>query len=52
MKFRFYNSDFLKSFIKFFEGSRFIYTHYNSIIILDNNTILINNTVVRYAYGK
>ena len=52
MKFQFHNNDFLNSFIRYYEDSKFIYTHYNSIIILDDKTILINDIEVFKALAS
>ena len=41
--FKFFNTDHMNKFIKIYENSTFIYSHYEALKIIDDKTIQINN---------
>ena len=47
-QFKFFNSSNMNRFIELYENSKFIYTNYESIKIIDNLTIEINSCYVWY----
>ena len=41
--FKFFNTDHMNKFIKIYEDSTFIYSHYEALKIIDSRTVQINN---------